>query len=181
MIAGGNWWRANEIVIRHLSHLTKCATVGVTKPRQVISGAQPADVVTLGLPRTSTVSQSGAWSPKDWRARLPNNAQPYTTTFVFVVRKGDPRGIHDWPDLVKGNVEIITPDPKTSGNGKLTLLAAWGSVVARGGSEAEAKDFVKAISRSRALSCSCGARRRRRLLRREARRRPGRLGKRSVA
>jgi hypothetical protein len=82
---------------------------------------------------------------QDWRARLPENGQGYTTTVVFIVPKGNPRGIHDWPDLVKGNVEVVTSDPKTSGNGKLTLLAAWGSVISRGGSEADAKDFVKAL------------------------------------
>jgi sulfate/thiosulfate transport system substrate-binding protein len=113
--------------------------------RQVASGAQPADVVTLGLPSDIDGLAKRGVIAQDWRARLPNNAQPYTTTIVFVVRRGNPRGIRDWPDLVKGNVEVITPDPKTSGNGKLTLLAAWGSVIGRGGSETEAKDFVKAL------------------------------------
>jgi sulfate/thiosulfate transport system substrate-binding protein len=102
-------------------------------------------VVALGLPSDIDGLAKRGLIAQDWRARLPNSAQPYTTTIVFVVRKGNPRGIHDWPDLVKGNIEVITPDPKTSGNGKLTMLAAWGSVIARGGSEAEAKDFVKAL------------------------------------
>ena len=82
---------------------------------------------------------------KDWRSRLPNNAQPYHSTIVFVVRKGNPLGIKDWPDLVKPGVEVITPDPKTSGNGKLTALAAWGYVITNGGSEADAKAFLKSI------------------------------------
>jgi sulfate/thiosulfate-binding protein len=102
-------------------------------------------VVTLGLPSDiDGLAKRGLISP-DWRGRLPNNAQPYYTTVVFVVRKGNPRHIQDWPDLVKENIEVITPDPKTSGNGKLTLLAAWGSTIKRGGSEPEAKDFVKAL------------------------------------
>jgi sulfate/thiosulfate transport system substrate-binding protein len=113
--------------------------------RQVVSGAEPADVVTLGLPSDIDGLAKRGLIAQDWRTRLPDNAQPYTTTIVFVVRKGNPRGIHDWSDLVKGDIEVITPDPKTSGNGKLTLLAAWGSVISRGGSEAAAKDFVKAI------------------------------------
>jgi sulfate/thiosulfate-binding protein len=113
--------------------------------RQVVSGAAPADVVTLGLPSDIDGLAKRGLIAHDWRTRLPDDAQPYTTTIVFVVRKGNPRGIHDWPDLVKDNIEVITPDPKTSGNGKLTLLAAWGSVISRGGPEAEAKDFVKAL------------------------------------
>ena len=70
---------------------------------------------------------------------------PYTSTIVFVVRKGNPKGIKDWPDIVKPGVEIVTPNPKTSGNGKLSFLAAWGSVTQRGGSEADALAFVKKL------------------------------------
>src|SRR6185369_6176923 len=77
-----------------------------------------------------------------WEKRLPNNSVPYTSTIVFAVRKGNPKGIKDWPDLIKPGVEIVTPNPKTSGNGKLSFLAAWGSVTQRGGSEAQAKEFV---------------------------------------
>jgi sulfate/thiosulfate transport system substrate-binding protein len=110
--------------------------------RAVATGAVNADVVSLGLPSDIDGVVKRGLIAGDWRARLPNGAQPYYSTVVFVVRKGNPRGIHDWPDLVKENVEVITPDPKTSGNGKLTLLAAWGSVIARGGSEADAKAFL---------------------------------------
>ena len=67
---------------------------------------------------------------------------PFTSTIVFVVRKGNPKGIKDWPDLVKPGTQVITPSPKTSGNGKLSFLAAWGSVVSRGGSEADALEYV---------------------------------------
>jgi sulfate transport system substrate-binding protein len=70
------------------------------------------------------------------------NSVPYTSTIVFAVRKGNPKGIVDWPDLIKPGVEIVTPNPKTSGNGKLSFLAAWGSVTQRGGTEEQAKEFV---------------------------------------
>jgi len=113
--------------------------------RQVASGAQAADVVTLGLPSDIDGLAKRGLIAAGWRTRLPNNAQPYHTTVVFVVRKGNPLHIGDWPDLVKGNIEVITPDPKTSGNGKLTLLAAWGSVISKGGSEADAKTLITAI------------------------------------
>lgn len=113
--------------------------------RQVSSGTQHADVVTLGLPSDLEGIAKRGLIDADWRKRLPNNAQPYYSTLVFVVRKGNPKNIKDWPDLVAPDVEVITPDPKTSGNGKLTVLAAWGSVIARGGSEAEARDFARRV------------------------------------
>ncbi len=113
--------------------------------RQVATGASPADVVTLGLPSDIDGLAKRGTIARDWRARLPNEARPYTSTVVFLVRKGNPRRILDWPDLVRDTIEVITPDPKTSGNGKLTLLAAWASVVARGGTETEARAFVKAV------------------------------------
>lgn len=113
--------------------------------RQVATGAVLADVVTLGLPSDVEGIAKRGLIGADWRQRLPNTAQPYYSTLVFVVRKGNPRKILDWPDLIGSNIEVITPDPKTSGNGKLTVLAAWGSVISRGGSEAEALAFVKAL------------------------------------
>ncbi len=113
--------------------------------RQVASGAALADVVTLGLPSdVQGLAQRGSIA-QDWQTRLPNDARPYYSTVVFVVRNGNPLHIVDWPDLVRGNIEVITPDPKTSGNGKLTILAAWASVIARGGSEMEAREYIKAL------------------------------------
>lgn len=113
-----------------------------TQARAVIDGLE-ADVVTLAMwPDTNAVAKAGLL-PLDWTSKLPNNSAPYTSTLVFVVRKGNPKGIKDWPDIIKPGVEIVTPNPKTSGNGKLSLLAAWGSVTQRGGSEAEALAFVK--------------------------------------
>lgn len=76
---------------------------------------------------------------------MPDNSQPYTSTIVFVVRKGNPRNIKDWPDLVRPGVSVITPNPKTSGNGKLSVLAAWGSVIYRGGTETQALQYVKQL------------------------------------
>jgi sulfate transport system substrate-binding protein len=113
--------------------------------RQVASGAQEADVVTLGLPSDVEGLSRRGLIADGWRERLPNAARPYYSTIVFVVRKGNPREIRDWPDLVGDGVEIITPDPKTSGNGKMAALAAWGAVATRGGDEKQARAFLKAL------------------------------------
>ncbi len=115
-----------------------------TQARAVIDGLE-ADVVTLALwPDTDAIRKAGQIS-EGWEKRLPNNSLPYTSTAVFVVRKGNPKGIKDWPDLIQPGIEIVTPNPKTSGNGKVSFLAAWGSVTQRGGSEAEALEFVKKL------------------------------------
>ena len=109
--------------------------------RAVIDGLE-ADVVTLALePDTDAIRKAGLIAD-GWQKQLPNGSVPYTSTIVFVVRKGNPKGIKDWPDLVKPGIQIITPSPKTSSNGKLSFLAAWGSVVSRGGSEADALEYV---------------------------------------
>ena len=112
-----------------------------TQARAVIDGLD-ADVVTLAMwPDTDAISKAGLIS-SGWEQRFPNNSVPYTSTIVFAVRKGNPKRIKDWPDLIKPDVQVVTPSPKTSGNGKLSFLAAWGSVTSRGGSEAQAEDFV---------------------------------------
>lgn len=112
-----------------------------SQARAVIDGLE-ADVVTLALwPDTNAVHEKGLIDA-GWEERFPNHASPYYSLIVFVVRKGNPKEIKDWPDLIKPGVEIITPTPKTSGNGKLSLLAAWGSVLKSGGSEDDAKAFV---------------------------------------
>ena len=112
-----------------------------TQARAVIDGLD-ADVVTLAMfPDTDAIRASGLISA-GWVDRLPHKSLPYTSTIVFVVRKGNPKGVKDWPDLVKGDIQIITPNPKTSGNGKLSLLTAWGYVTQNGGSEEEALKFV---------------------------------------
>jgi sulfate/thiosulfate transport system substrate-binding protein len=115
-----------------------------TQARAVIDGLE-ADVVTLAMwPDTDAIRKAGQIEA-GWEKRLPNDSLPYTSTAVFVVRKGNPKGIKDWPDLVKPGVEIVTPNPKTSGNGKVSFLAAWGSVTQRGGSDADALAFVKQL------------------------------------
>jgi sulfate/thiosulfate transport system substrate-binding protein len=112
-----------------------------SQARSVIDGLE-ADVVTLAsFIDTDAIAQRGLIT-RDWARRLPNDSLPYTSTIVFVVRKGNPKGIKDWPDLVKPGVEIITPNPKTSGNGYLGFFSAWGSVVLRGGSKKDATDYV---------------------------------------
>src|SRR5690606_32946099 len=102
----------------------------------------PADVVTLAMyTDTEAIAKAGLIN-EGWPERLPNGALPYFSTIVFVVRKGNPKAIKDWPDLIRDDVQVITPNPKISGNGKLSLLAGWGSVLLRGGSEQDAKDYV---------------------------------------
>ncbi|MCX5683326.1 MAG: sulfate ABC transporter substrate-binding protein [Planctomycetota bacterium] len=111
--------------------------------RAVIDGLD-ADVVTLALAYdVDALCEKGGLVAKDWQARLPSNSAPYTSTIVFLVRKGNPKGIKDWDDLVKPGVFVITPNPKTSGGARWNYLAAWGYELKRsGGDEAKAKDFV---------------------------------------
>lgn len=113
--------------------------------RSVIEGEQAADVVTLGLPSDLSGLEKRGLVAAGWRSRLPNHAQPYSSTIVFVVRHQNPRGIEDWPDLIHPGVELIVPDPKTSGNGKLAALAAFGAIVLRGGTEADARAYLRAF------------------------------------
>jgi sulfate/thiosulfate-binding protein len=111
--------------------------------RSVIDGLE-ADVVTLALAYDiDQIAEKGRLLPADWQSRLPNNSSPYTSTIVFLVRKGNPKGIRDWGDLVKPGVSVITPNPKTSGGARWNYLAAWAWALRRpGGNEAGAKDFV---------------------------------------
>jgi sulfate transport system substrate-binding protein len=125
--------------------------------RSVLDGSQKASVVSLALMSdVETLSKRGLIAP-DWQRRLPNNSVPYTSTIVFVVRKGNPKAIHDWPDLIKGDVSVVSPNPRSSGNGQLSVLAAWGSVTTRGGSQAQAADYVRALLHHVAVS-DAGAR-----------------------
>ncbi len=113
--------------------------------RAVIDGLE-ADVVTLALAYdVDAVAKTGLVAP-DWQKRLPQNASPYTSTIVFLVRKGNPKGLKDWDDLVKPGVQVITPNPKTSGGARWNYLAAWAHALRKsGGDEAKAKEFVKAL------------------------------------
>jgi sulfate/thiosulfate transport system substrate-binding protein len=112
--------------------------------RAVIDGLQ-ADVVTLALAYYIDEIADRGLIAADWQKRLPNNASPYTSTIVFLVRKGNPKGIKDWDDLVKPGVKVITPNPKTSGGARWNYLAAWGYAQKKYGGEAKAKEFVKAL------------------------------------
>ncbi len=114
--------------------------------RSVIDGLE-ADVVTLALAADlDALHDNAKLIPADWQKRLPHNASPYTSTIVFLVRKGNPKKIKDWNDLVKPGIEVITPNPKTSGGARWNYLAAWGySLKQPGGNEASAKEFVKKI------------------------------------
>ncbi len=110
--------------------------------RSIIDGLD-ADVATLALAGdTDALVKNGAWLSADWQKKLPHNASPYTSTIIFVVRNGNPKGIKDWDDLVKPGVSVITPNPKTSGGARWNYLAAWEFAKRKYGSDARAKDFV---------------------------------------
>src|SRR5262245_16275627 len=113
--------------------------------RAVIDGLE-ADVVTLALAGDVDQLAKKDLIPADWVKRLPDNSAPYTSTIVFLVRKGNPKGIKDWGDLAKAGVEVVTPNPKTSGGARWNYLAAWGYALKQpGGSDATAKDLVTKI------------------------------------
>jgi sulfate transport system substrate-binding protein len=111
--------------------------------RAVIDGLE-ADVVTLALAYdVDAIAEKGKLFPADWQKRLPHNASPYTSTIVFLVRKGNPKGIKDWSDLVKPGIGVITPNPKTSGGARWNYLAAWAYALKQpGGNDAKAQEFV---------------------------------------
>jgi sulfate/thiosulfate-binding protein len=111
--------------------------------RAVIDGLE-ADVVTLGLAYDiDAIAEKARLLPANWQSRLPDDSAPYTSTIVFLVRKGNPKGIKDWPDVVKPGIQVITPNPKTSGGARWAYLAGWGyALKASGGNQAAAKDFV---------------------------------------
>jgi len=113
--------------------------------RSVIDGLE-ADVVTLALAYDIDELGEKKLLPADWQKRLPHNASPYISTIVFLVRKGNPKGIKDWNDLVKPGIEVVTPNPKTSGGARWNYLAAWGYAQRQpNGTDATAKDFVKRL------------------------------------
>ena len=141
--AFAKYWknRNNEVVTIKQSH-----GGSGKQARSVIDGLE-ADVVTLALAYdVDALHEKGKLIPADWQKRLPHNAAPYTSTIVFLVRKGNPKKIRDWNDLAKPGIEVITPNPKTSGGARWNYLAAWGYALKQpGGTDATAKDFVKKI------------------------------------
>jgi sulfate/thiosulfate-binding protein len=113
--------------------------------RAVIDGLR-ADVVTLALAGDiDELNKIGKLIPEDWQTRLPNASTPYTSTIVFLVRKGNPKNIKDWDDLVKNDIQVITPNPKTSGGARWNLLAAWAFAEKKYGGENEAKSFIEKL------------------------------------
>ena len=117
--------------------------------RSVIDGLE-ADVVTLALAYDiDAIAEKAGLLSRDWQSRLPDNSTPFTSTIVFLVRKGNPKHIRDWDDLVQPDVQIITPNPKTSGGARWNYLAAWGHALAvYGNDEAKAKDFIARLFRN---------------------------------
>jgi sulfate/thiosulfate-binding protein len=136
-------WKAKtgETVVVQQSHGGSGA-----QARAVIDGLG-ADVVTLALEADiDAIAAKSQKIPANWRARLPNNSTPYTSTIVFLVRKGNPKGIKDWEDLVKPGIEVVTPNPKTSGGARWNYLAAWAYADQRyGHDEQKTRDFIAAL------------------------------------
>ena len=116
---------------------------GSSKQARAVADGLEADIITMNQSNDIDILyERGKLIPKDWQKRLPNDSAPTTSTTVFLVRKGNPKNIQDWEDLIKPNVSIVTPNPKTSGNGRYSYLAAWGHVIKKGGDEAKARAFV---------------------------------------
>jgi len=133
------YWKAKtgETVTINQSH------GGSSKQARAVADGLEADVITMNQANDIDILyERGKLIPKDWQTRLPNASSPTTSTTVFLVRKGNPKGIKDWDDLTKSGIAVIVPNPKTSGNGRYSYLAAWGYVLKKGGDEAKAKDFV---------------------------------------
>lgn len=123
---------------------------GSAKQARALLDGLEGDVATLALGYDiDSLYTQGNLLSKDWQAKLPDNSTPYTSTIVFLVRKGNPKGIKDWGDLVKPGVSVVTPNPKTSGGARWNYLAAWGYALRQpGGDEAKARDFVSRLYRN---------------------------------
>jgi sulfate transport system substrate-binding protein len=141
--AFASYWKAktSDDVVVAQSH------GGSGKQAQSVINGLEADVVTLALAYDiDAIAQQAKLLPADWQKRLPNNSTPYTSTIVFLVRKGNPKHIKDWDDLVKPNVVVVTPNPKTSGGARWNYLAAWAYALDKyGHDDAQARDFVKRL------------------------------------
>jgi sulfate transport system substrate-binding protein len=118
---------------------------GSSKQARAVADGLPASVVTMNQANDIDMLADRGLVAADWAKKFPNNAAPYYSTMVFLVRKGNPKQIRDWADLAKPGVQVVIPNPKTAGNGRYTYLAAWGSVIKKGGKEAQARDLVARI------------------------------------
>src|ERR1700758_3386239 len=139
-LAFARYWKAKtgQTVTIQQSH------GGSSKQARAVIDGLDADVVTLALAYDiDAIAERAALLPKDWQSRLPNNSSPYTSTVIFLVRKGNPKRIKDWNDLVNPGVSVITPNPKTSGGARWNYLGAWGyALKTSGGDETKARDFI---------------------------------------
>jgi len=137
------YWKAKtgQDVIVQQSH------GGSSKQARAVIDGLDADVVTLALAYDiDAISDKAHLLPSTWQSRLPNNSSPYTSTIIFLVRKGNPKKIKDWDDLVRPGISVITPNPKTSGGARWNYLAAWGYALRKsGGNESKARDFVSKL------------------------------------
>jgi len=118
---------------------------GSSKQARAVADGLDASVVTMNQANDIDMLADRGLVAKDWAKKFPNDAAPYYSTMVFLVRKGNPKQIRDWADLAKPGVQVVIPNPKTAGNGRYTYLAAWGSVIKKGGKEAQARDLVARI------------------------------------
>ncbi|RZJ09302.1 MAG: sulfate ABC transporter substrate-binding protein [Rubrivivax sp.] len=118
---------------------------GSSKQIGAVIGGLEADVVTMNQATDVDQLATSGLTPADWRSRFPNNAAPYSSTMTFLVRKGNPKGIKDWNDLARAGVQVIIPNPKVTGNGRYSYLAIWGSVLAKGGTDAQARELATKI------------------------------------
>ncbi len=133
------WWKAKtgQTVTINQSH------GGSGKQARAVIDGLEADVVTLGLAfDIDAIADQAHLLPENWQSRLPYNSTPFTSTIVFVVRKGNPKGIKDWPDLIKPGVAVVVPNPKTSGGARWAYLAAWAYGLKSAGDEAHAREFI---------------------------------------
>ena len=121
---------------------------GSSKQALAVANGLEADVVTMNQATDIDLLASSGLVPPNWRQRLPYDSAPYISTTVFLVRKGNPKNVRDWDDLAKPGISAIIPNPKTSGNGRYTYLAAWGYAIEKGGDEAAARDFVTRLFRN---------------------------------
>lgn len=142
-VAFAKYWKgkAGQTVTVNQSH------GGAGKQARAVIDGLEADVVTLALSYDiDAIHERAGLIPKDWQSRLPNNSSPYTSTIIFLVRQGNPKNIKDWNDLIRPDVSVITPNPKTSGGARWNYLAAWGYALKQpGGSEATAREFVSRL------------------------------------
>ena len=118
---------------------------GSSKQARSVADGLEASVVTMNQANDIDMLADRGLVAADWAKKFPHGAAPYYSTMVFLVRKGNPKQIMDWADLAKAGVKVVIPNPKTAGNGRYTYLAAWGSVIKKGGNEAQARDLVSKI------------------------------------